>query len=282
MTKPRNWVTAVRTFASDVTEGFIEITHNSFALLGLAVCFLAVALLSQPHLRTKGETQLRAWLQERHIATVGYTPEPAAVERTTAANPKELPKDQANVAYWISKKYRVAAEPIAAIVAEAYAQGAQQRIDPTLILAVMAIESSFNPFAQSSVGAQGLMQVMTRVHTDKYENFGGNHAAFDPVSNMRVGAAILKEYIDLTGSVEGGLRYYVGAANLQSDGGYGAKVLAEHRRLRQIAGQSTPTTVIKRSLVAKRQITPTPSDDKAAVAASSVSDATQVALSSNL
>lgn len=282
MTKPRNWVSSVRTFASDVTEGFIEITHSSFALLGLAVCFLAVALLSQPHLRTKGETQLRAWLQERHIATVGYTPEPAAVERTTAANPKELPKDQANVAYWISKKYRVAAEPIAAIVAEAYTQGAQQRLDPTLILAVMAIESSFNPFAQSSVGAQGLMQVMTRVHTAKYENFGGNHAAFDPVSNMRVGAAILKEYIELTGSVEGGLRYYVGAANLASDGGYGAKVLAEHRRLRQVAGPSTPTTVIKRNLVAKRQITPMPSDDKAAVAASSVPDATQMALSSNL
>ncbi|MBQ0132862.1 MAG: lytic transglycosylase domain-containing protein [Comamonas sp.] len=282
MTKPRNWVTAVRTFASDVTEGFIEITHNSFALLGLAVCFLAVALLSQPQLRTKGETQLRAWLQERHIATVGFTPEPAAVERTTAANPKELPKEQASVAYWISKKYRVAAEPIAAIVAEAYAQGEKQRIDPTLILAVMAVESSFNPFAQSSVGAQGLMQVMTRVHTAKYENFGGNHAAFDPVSNMRVGAAILKEYIDLTGSVEGGLRYYVGAANLESDGGYGAKVLAEHRRLRQIAGKSTPTTVIKRNLVAKRQVTPVPSEDTGAVAASSVPDTTQVALSSNL
>lgn len=282
MTKPKNWVTSARTFASDVTEGFIEITHNSFALLGLAVSFMAVALLSQPQWRAQGEAHLRSWLQERHIAVVGYTPEPAAIERSTATDPKQLPKDQANVAYWISKKYRVAPEPIAALVAEAYAQGEQQRLDPTLILAVMAIESSFNPFAQSSVGAQGLMQVMTRVHTAKYENFGGNHAAFDPVSNMRVGASILREYIDLTGSVEGGLRYYVGAANLTSDGGYGAKVLAEHRRLRQIAGQSTPTTAIKRNLIAKRQITPAPTEDNAAVAASSVADGTQLALSSSL
>jgi soluble lytic murein transglycosylase-like protein len=109
-------------------------------------------------------------------------------------------------------------------------------MDPTLILAIMAIESSFNPFAQSAVGAQGLMQVMTTVHTDKYENFGGQNAAFDPVSNLRVGVRVLKECIERAGSIEGGLRYYVGAANLPTDGGYAAKVLAEHQRLRLAAG----------------------------------------------
>ena len=129
---------------------------------------------------------------------------------------------------------------MAALVTEAYEQGMQHKIDPTLILAVAAIESSFNPFAQSSVGAQGLMQVMTRVHTDKYEHFGGNLAAFDPVSNMRVGAAILKEYIRRAGSIEGGLKHYVGAANMASDGGYAAKVLAEHRRILQVTGKTVP------------------------------------------
>ena len=283
MTKPRNWATSARTFASDVAEGFLEITHNSFAFLGLAVAFAAVALLSMPDWRNSGEAKLRAWLQERHVAILGFTPEPEAVERTTAANPKELPKDQAAVAYWISKKYRVAPEPIAAIVAEAYAQGELQKIDPTLILAVMAVESSFNPFAQSSVGAQGLMQVMTRIHTEKYQNFGGNHAAFDPVSNVRVGAAILKEYIDLTGSVEGALKYYVGAANMTSDGGYGAKVLAEHQRLRQIAGKATPTTTVKKTLVAKRQVTPI-IEEKESIASTILPDTGtgQVALNSNL
>ncbi|MHC5879399.1 lytic transglycosylase domain-containing protein, partial [Streptococcus pyogenes] len=87
-------------------------------------------------------------------------------------------------------------------------------IDPTLILAVMAIESGFNPFAQSSVGAQGLMQVMTNVHSEKYRHFGGEYAAFDPLSNLRVGVKILREYISRAGSVEGGLKWYVGAANL--------------------------------------------------------------------
>lgn len=273
---------SVRTLASDITEGFLEITHNSFALIGLIVAGAALALFTHPDLRAQGEAQLRTWLQERHVAVVGFTPEPEAVERTTAVNPKQLPQEQAAVAYWISKKYRVAAEPIAALVAEAYEQGAQQKIDPTLILAVMAVESSFNPFAQSSVGAQGLMQVMTRVHTDKFENFGGNHAAFDPVSNLRVGALILKQYIKITGSVEGALKYYVGAANLPTDGGYANKVLAEHRRLRQVAGPSTPTTQVKSSLVAKRQINRIEAGDNASVAASQLQDPTQVALSSNL
>lgn len=227
---------AVRTFAIDVANGFLAIIHNSFALLGLAVAFSALTLFARPDLRDAGENQLRSWLAARQIAELGMPVELAASDRATATNPKSLPKEQAAVAYWLSKKYRVAPEPIAALVSEAYDLGKLNQLDPTLILAIMAIESSFNPFAQSSVGAQGLMQVMTTVHTDKYENFGGHNAAFDPVSNLRVGVRVLKECIARAGSIEGGLRFYVGAANLPNDGGYALKVLAEHQRLRLAAG----------------------------------------------
>ena len=236
MTASGQIISGVRTFAADVTEGFLEITHNSFALIGLAVAFVAIALTARPDLRQAGEERLMGWLQARQVEMLGMPIEPEASERATAANPKDLPKEQAAVAFWLSKKYRVAPEPLAALVAEAYDIGGRAKIDPTLILAIMAIESSFNPFAQSSVGAQGLMQVMTRVHTDKYQSFGGHHAAFDPVTNLRVGVKVLQESIARAGSVEGGLRYYVGAANLPDDGGYAAKVLAEHFRLRQVAG----------------------------------------------
>ena len=243
MTASGQIISGVRTFAADVTEGFLEITHNSFALIGLAVAFVAIALTARPDLRQAGEERLMNWLQARQVEMVGMPIEPGASERATASNPKDLPKEQAAVAYWLSKKYRVAPEPLAALVAEAYDIGGRAKIDPTLILAIMAIESSFNPFAQSSVGAQGLMQVMTRVHTDKYQSFGGHHAAFDPVTNLRVGVKVLQESIARAGSVEGGLRYYVGAANLPDDGGYAAKVLAEHFRLRQVAGgRAMPVT----------------------------------------
>lgn len=225
----------LRTFANDVTEGFVEITHNSLALLGVLVLLVVGLLGTQPDLRQQGEERLTEWLTMRKVATIGLTPELTAIERATAANPSGLPQEQARVAFWIAKKYRVAPEPVAALVSEAYEAGAANQIDPTLILAVMAIESGFNPFAQSSVGAQGLMQVMTNVHSEKYRHFGGEYAAFDPLSNLRVGVKILREYISRAGSVEAGLKWYVGAANLASDGGYAAKVLAEHARLFQVA-----------------------------------------------
>ena len=239
MTASGNVIAGVRTFAADVINGFLEVTHSGFALLGLGVVFGVITLTARPDLRQAGEEELMGWLQARQEAVMGFPMEPAASERAVALNPKELPREQAAVAYWLSKKYRVAPEPLAALVTEAYEIGARTKLDPTLILAVMAVESSFNPFAQSPVGAQGLMQVMTRVHTDKYEGFGGHLAAFDPVANLRVGVKVLQECIARAGSLEGGLRYYVGAANLPDDGGYAAKVLAEHFRLRQVANGRT-------------------------------------------
>jgi len=243
MTPSRNLGAAVRSVFSDTTEGFLEIFRNTLALLGIAVACMIVVFLVRPDWRLAGEAQLHAWLQERqHAAAEGsIASEPEAIERATATNPKALPREQAAIAYWLSKKYKVAPEPLSVLVAEAYDIGTRTKLDPTLILAIMAIESNFNPFAQSAVGAQGLMQVMTRVHTEKYQNFGGHFAAFDPVSNLRVGVKVLQECIARAGSIEGGLRYYVGAASQPDDGGYTAKVMAEHSRLRQVAnGRSVP------------------------------------------
>ncbi|RDI20682.1 MULTISPECIES: lytic transglycosylase domain-containing protein [Pseudacidovorax] len=231
----------LRTFASDVADGFFEIVHNGFALIGLALVFVVVALAARPDLQQVGEERLAAWVESRKPAPAPTDPAPNAVERATAARPEELPRPQAAVAYWLSRKYKVAAEPLSVLVAEAYDIGRQTKLDPTLILAIMAVESSFNPFAQSPVGAQGLMQVMTRVHGDKYEPAGGTLAAFDPITNLRVGVKVLQECIARAGSLEGGLRYYVGAANLGDDGGYTVKVMAEHDRLRQVAnGRNVP------------------------------------------
>jgi hypothetical protein len=130
----------------------------------------------------------------------------------------------------------VAPEPVSRLVQEAWNVGPRVGVDPTLILAIMAIESSFNPFAQSPVGAQGLMQVMTRVHDQKYERFGGILAAFDPVSNLKVGVQVLKECIARAGSVEAGLRFYVGAGNQSDDNGYAGRVLVEQGYLKHVAG----------------------------------------------
>ncbi|GAB2574130.1 hypothetical protein GCM10027034_00310 [Ramlibacter solisilvae] len=254
----------LRCFASDVAQGFFEITHNGFALVGLATIFCAVLAVVRPDLRDAGEIKLRGWLQARQEAAIGMPIQLDAIDRATAADPRELPKQQAALAYWLSKKYRVAPEPVGALVAEAYEIGARSKLDPTLILAVMAIESGFNPFAQSAVGAQGLMQVMTGVHQDKYQNFGGKLAAFDPLTNLRVGVKVLQECIQRAGSLEAGLRFYVGAANTGDDGGYADKVMAEHERLKLVAaGRSVPLPVI-RTVAPAEPAAPTPVEDKVA------------------
>ena len=137
---------------------------------------------------------------------------------------------------YISRKYRVAYDATGLLVNTAFLVGHDLELDPILLLAVMAIESRYNPFAESHVGAQGLMQVMTRVHREKFEEFGGGEgAALNPVANIRVGGQILRDCIDRRGSRAGGLACYVGATG-PGDGGYGAKVQAERRRLALAAG----------------------------------------------
>ena len=232
-------------FLRDVGHGLLEVSHNTLALLGLVLASVLIFAAGRAELRHEAESWALGWLQARHearaepaepgSALAAELSEPDAIARATASDPRELSRQQAAVAHWLSRRYRVAPEPVSRLVQEAWSVGHKAGLDPTLILAIMAIESSFNPFAQSAVGAQGLMQVMTKVHNDKYEAFGGNHAAFDPVTNLRVGVQVLKECIARAGGVEAGLRFYVGAANLPEDGGYASKVLSEQNSLRLIA-----------------------------------------------
>ena len=256
-------------FLRDVGQGLLEVGHNSLALLGLSVIGIALLAGGRTDLRHALEGHALGWLQARHEARQPVTldvvdlSEPDAIARATATDPKELSRSQAAVAGWLARRYRVAPEPVSRLVQEAWRVGELTNLDPTLILAVMAVESSFNPFAQSPVGAQGLMQVMTKVHNDKYEAFGGRHAAFDPVTNLRVGVQVLKECIARAGSLEDGLRYYVGAANID-DGGYVMKVLIEQNILRQQAGlKPLPLPVRRQAPVAEAA-----SDDGPATATS--------------
>ena len=239
---------ATSLFVKDIGQGLLVVSHNTLALVGLAVVAVMMMFLSQDNLRHQLETQAFGWLSARQDAraeaegnTLYATAEPDAVSRATAANPKDLPRQQAAVAQWLSRRYKVAPEPISRLVQEIWAVGQRVNVEPTLILAIMAIESGFNPFAQSPVGAQGLMQVLTRVHNEKYVAFGGNLAAFDPITNLRVGVQVLKESIRRGGSVQEGLRHYVGAANLADDSGYAARVLAEDQQMKAvIAGRQVP------------------------------------------
>lgn len=164
------------------------------------------------------------------------------------------------VTNWLARRYRVANDAIHMLVSASYLSAKETKLDPLLILSVIAIESRFNPFSESPVGAQGLMQVMSKVHHDKFSEHGGVKAALNPVANIQVGAAILQDYVRRSGSVEGGLKRYVGAADMETDGGYGALVLAEYKRLKEVASgkrvsiyATTPPKAVEQVQVEKPQ-----------------------------
>lgn len=185
------------------------------AAVGLAALLGAAALVFSPQARVQVEGWLLEWMTRRALAEVerelGMSADPQAAGRATALDPSSLPRPQAEVAAYLSQRYRVAPEPMAALVAEAYRIGPRLKLSPNLLLAVAAVESRFHPFVQSPAGAQGLMQILSRVHTDRLKAEGGREVVFDPVVNLRLGARILHDAVRLMGgSLDDGLRFYLG------------------------------------------------------------------------
>jgi hypothetical protein len=147
----------------------------------------------------------------------------------TAAGPDPQHKVLAG---YLARRYRVAGDATVDLVNESYAVGRAVGLDPLLILAVISVESRFNPIAESDMGAKGLMQVIPKFHTEKLAVHGGEDAVLDPKTNILVGAQILKEYIRLAGGLEAGLQMYNGAAYDPAQS-YAQKVIAEKQRLEQ-------------------------------------------------
>lgn len=136
------------------------------------------------------------------------------------------------VAASIVRRYRVAHETVATFVVTAYQAGEESFMDPLLILAVIAIESSFNPAAESVLGAKGLMQIMAKFHTEKIISHGGRDVLLDPEANIHIGTQILHEYLSRFGETEIALQIYAGAIN-DPNSVHAHKVLAEHSRIKQ-------------------------------------------------
>ena len=200
-----------------------------FAHGGLLVAGMIVTALLFSHVRS-AESHERGLQEIGSMIAAGRAVKTAAPATDAVAATSTT---RATVDY-LSRKYRVAASAIEPIVLAALAAGERADLDPMLIVAVMAIESGFNPIAESPMGAQGLMQVIPRFHQDKLDAMPGNNNLLDPVVNIQVGALVLNEYIRRTGSLEAGLQLYAGAVSDDEDV-YAAKVLAEKQRIESAA-----------------------------------------------
>jgi soluble lytic murein transglycosylase-like protein len=199
-------------------------TRAMLALIG----FAAVAgYLLLPH-----PTQPKSWLAALPAVAGGAAESavaaPSVVPAAVAESPLE--HEQRTLTEYIAKRYRVSDQAVASYVSLAYQAGAQHSVDPLLILAVMAIESRYNPVAESSMGARGLMQVIPKYHLEKLLDHGGEPALLEPAVNIVVGAQILREYSRRFRDAETALQMYAGALDDETTQ-YASKVFAEKARL---------------------------------------------------
>lgn len=213
-------------------------TRKTVTLLLLLASVSALGLI----VRNQYGDGLREWLAAGlplpllEPATAAPTP---AVAITAEAEPARADPNESRyraLADFLARRYRVSQDATLDLVSFAHAAGHQLGLDPLLIIAVIAVESRFNPIAESVAGAKGLMQVIPKYHTDKLAEFGGEQAVFDPRINILVGSRILKEYVRRTGDTIAALQMYAGASDDLQDG-YSTKVLSEKKRLQSVLTQ---------------------------------------------
>src|SRR5512138_801423 len=223
-------------FLRDVRYGAMATARLVVTLAGCTALLAVAAVVSNEEARSQVLDLLPSSVPFVSTADAQAVDEEPGAPAQPAAQKKAAPDPrQKFVVQYLARRYRVADEAARLLVTNAFEIGQEKKLDPLLILSVVAIESGLNPFAESPMGAQGLMQVMTRIHAERFAEHGGDLAALDPIANMKVGSAILHELISRGGSLERGLQLYVGAGNAPDDGGYGARVLGERARLQMAA-----------------------------------------------
>lgn len=184
---------------------------------------LAAAVLAGGALLSVGSAELPASFPVLESCRPAHVEAPAPVLSARA---------QA-LARYVSRRYVVNLQATQRMVGAAYDAADEVGLDPLLLLAVAAVESSFNPFAESLMGAKGLMQIIPKYHREKLRRLGGDEALFDPAANILLGARILRDYVHRTGTLEAGLQFYNGAF-FDASAQYARKVMAERARLEAV------------------------------------------------
>ncbi len=213
---------AVRTYSSTMA-----LVHNGLAMLG-ALAIIALLMGARP--------VVEGVVQPGPASAVFGTIRHDGIYLSASAE-ADNPQHRA-LAVYLSRKYKVALDATEQFVELAHHAGDRLGMDPLLILAVMAVESRFNPIAESVMGAKGLMQVIPKMHQDKLDALG-EESVLDPMTNVLVGTRILKDAMRRGGGLMPGLQLYAGAFG--DDGfQYAQKVVAEKERLQQALKRSPP------------------------------------------
>ena len=226
-------ITLKNTMARSTGAALNLIQHN----LVIAFILLMIGIINFFSGSTPSDDQLRVASPAFSVpGTASDISEEGASESAAATL---SPRMQGALDY-VKRRYHVSADALEPVFEVAQLIGKERRIDPLLIVAIIGVESGFNPFAESRFGAQGLMQIIPRFHTDKLPDGAGYSSLLDPIINIRVGVNVLEEAIRRRGGLIAGLQYYAGSSD--AEGNYASKVLAEKARLEQaVRRNATPS-----------------------------------------
>lgn len=220
----------------------LHFAHGGLLAVGLMVSAFVVMRVAEAGLTPRMLPSLP------EFSLLGAVSAPASegadeVQPVSVSAATTLSSLQRNVADHVSRRHRVAKVAVEQYVTDIYAAASRYKIDPLLMVALISVESAFNPTAESAWGAQGLTQVIPKYHPEKLAQFGPEATLLDPTTSIFVGAQVLREYIRATGSVEGGLQRYVGSIE-DPDQIYSNKVMTEYRRLAAVFGPRTQTASV--------------------------------------
>ena len=192
----------------------------------IAALLAAITAAAAPVLRIWGPTS-------SDVTPPSIAPRPASAARVHFGTGELTPAAEL-LAGFVARHYRVARESARDMVRSAFREGRQNDVDPLLILAVIAVESRFNPIAESEQGAVGLMQIVPRFHMDKIGAGvdAGALSFLPPGANIAIGARILKDSIRRGGGEAAGLQLYNGSFDDESRA-YSNRVQVERRRLEE-------------------------------------------------
>lgn len=248
-----NHATRIKALAGSAGSFTVRLLHGGLVLTGL----VAIAYLGAAYLQHDSVSLADTGMPRVHAAAVTPSDAPAAaqlalvapgdaggawevVPRFMSPEPAGAEADEVDevalsdemkrVRDWVARRYRVSSVVLEPVLAEAENSAREAGLDPLLIVAMMAVESSFNPYAESHMGAQGLMQVIPRWHMDKIGEDAGEDALFDPLLNVQVGTQVLVEGLQRYGTLQAALQYYGGARN-DPEARYSKKVLAMKQRI---------------------------------------------------
>ena len=156
----------------------------------LSCALLGVALDSRKPLARSIETPLHA---TPHPARLGFRPQ-AVVDAAPDSGVVDLLRRFKIHHTTLTEREQLRLANL--IVLESMAHG----LDPTIVMAVIEVESALYPLAVSRIGAMGLMQLLPSTGQELAAKLDipwkGPDTLFDPFLNVRLGTAYLRELSD--------------------------------------------------------------------------------------